>query len=344
MSQTTGTSTLTDVGAPTPRLLALARPLTPLHEVAYRFAAYLAELERRVRRSAHESPSDLTRRELSDKFHVLVATLARFEESCPSAELELAKRDVREILGPWLWRSEIWSRAFHKPHGYAGDFGLFDRLEALKQEDFLKPGIVACLDHAFAALDVARAIAERRSILSTVLIRERFRKRGPLAVLDIAPRGARHLADYVGALRDASGERLSIVDDDTAALAYTERAALAPWNVSVRSFAAPLHRVRSTLQNERHDIIVVGNHLDVLDDVAAREDLAALSGSLSKNGLLIALNLHSADASRACREWLLDWPCYTRDEDALLALMPQGSEVSRSGEGLLSVATFRRTA
>lgn len=332
------------MGAPTPRLLALARPLTPLHEAAYRFAAYLAELERRVRRSAHESPSDLTRRELSDKLSALFVTLARFEETCPAGELELAKRDMREILGPWLWRSEIWSRAFHKPHGYAGDFGLFDRLDALKHEDFLKPGIVACLDHAFAAFDVARAISERRSMLSSVLIRERFRKRGALAILDIAPRGARHLADYVGALRDASEERLSIVDDDTSALAYTERVALAPWNVSVRSFAAPLHRVRTTLQSERHDVIVVNGHLDVLDDVAAREDLEALSGCLAKNGLLIALNLHSSDGSRACREWLLDWPCYTRDEAALSALMPEGSEVSRSPEGLLSVATFRRPA
>jgi extracellular factor (EF) 3-hydroxypalmitic acid methyl ester biosynthesis protein len=329
------------VGAPTPRLLALARPLTPLHEAAYRFAAYLTELERRVRRPASDSPSELTKRELSDKLSVLLSMLARVEETCPKDELVHAKRDVRDILGPWLWRSEIWSRAFHKPHGYAGDFGLFDRLTTLKNEDELKPGIVACLDHAFAALDIARAIAERRTLLTNALVRERFKKRAPLSILDIAPRGARHVVDYIGGLRDAKEERVTIVDDDTAALAYTERVALAPWKVEVRSIAAPLHRVRSAILNERHDVILVSGHLDVLDDDAAREDLESLTRCLAGGGVLIALNLHASDTSRIAREWLLDWPCYARDEQALLELMPANAEVSRSSEGLLSVATFR---
>jgi hypothetical protein len=330
------------VGAPTPRLLASARPLTPLHEAAYRFTAYLAELERRLRRSAHESPSDLTRRELNDKLAALLSTLARAEENRPTVDREIARRDVREILGPWLWRSEMWSRAYYKPHGYAGDFGLFDRLEALKGGDALKPGIVACLDHAFADLDIARAIVERRNFLSHILLRERFRKRSALSILDINPRGARHLADYVGALRDASEERVTIVDDDTAALAYTERVSLAPWNVSVRSIAAPLHRVRSAILNERHDVILVSSQLDVADDDSAREDLAALASCLARNGLLVVLNVHPDDTSRVAREWLLDWPCYARDERALVELLPENAEAFRSQEGLLSIATYRQ--
>jgi extracellular factor (EF) 3-hydroxypalmitic acid methyl ester biosynthesis protein len=329
------------VGAPTPRLLALARPLTPLHEAAYRFTAYLSELERRVRRSAQGSPSELTRREMSDKLTALLTSFARAEEGWSRGDLDLPKRDVREILGPWFWRSEIWSRAFYKPHGYAGDFGLFDRLEAVKNDDALKPGIVACLDHAFADLDVARAICERRSLLSSMLLRERFRKRAPLSILDLAPRGARHLADYVGALRNASDEKITIADDDTAALAYTERVALAPWKTNVRTIAAPIHRVRSAILNERHDVIIISSQLDLADDDAVREDLASLASCLAKGGLLIAANLHSDERSRAAREWLLDWPCYTRDERSLLALMPENAEVSRSPDGVLSIATLR---
>jgi hypothetical protein len=334
------------VGAPTPRLLALARPVSPLSESANRFAAYLSELERRVRRAGQEVAAEVVKRELSEKITSLAATFARAEETWPKVQIDAAKREVREILGPWLWRSELWSRALYKPHGYAGDFGLFERLEAVANHakgDPLKPALVACLDHAFAELDLARAIQERRGHLTRMLLRERFRKQGPLSILDVSPRGARHVADYAGALRDAGAEQITIVDDDPAALSFLEDVAFAPWNLHPRSMNAPLHRVRHTLSVERFDAILVSSHLDVLDDEAARESLDHLASCLAKNGVLIALNTNKSASSRNAREWLLEWPCYERGADELAALMPDNTDVVLSESGLLSIATYRKT-
>jgi len=334
------------VGSPTSRLLAFPRPVSPLHEVAFRFTAYLAELERRLRRSAQESPSESSQRELSEK---LFSMLGQVSSSLASKSRDEARRaigEVREILGPWFWRSELWGRAFHKPHGYAGDFVLLDRLDAIAAgaaDDPLKPVIVACLDRVLASLEFARALRDRRAFLTRLLLRERFRRRRPLSILDVAPRGARHVADYFGALRDAGGERVTIVDDDPSVLAYFERVAFAPWKVDARAIGAPLHRARAVVTADRYDVILVSTGLESLDDDSAREDLATLSTCLSEDGVLAAVNLHPADSSRPVREWLLDWPCYTRTEDELARLFPERPAAMRWSDSALSIAVSRRT-
>src|SRR5262245_51912244 len=96
-------------GTAAPRL-ALTQ-VSPVHEAAHRFSSYLRELERRLQRLGGRAPSQDVKEEAATKFWAMIAAIQRAVGSTSSdADWETVKREVREILGAWLWRSDHFNR------------------------------------------------------------------------------------------------------------------------------------------------------------------------------------------------------------------------------------------
>ncbi|MCK6546536.1 class I SAM-dependent methyltransferase [Myxococcota bacterium] len=328
-------------------MISIAPPVAPVHEAAHRFSAYLAELERRLRRSTDEVPTLEVKREAAGKLWTMLATLRRASAAASDQDLEPAKREVRQILGPWLWRSEHFHRAFHKPHGFAGDYEtlkLSYDLETSDCADPMKPALVNCLDYCFATLPAVQALWERRRRLAAELERVYVRNGRRLSVLDVGCGSAPYLRDFLEHAGDGTSVSLMLVDRDPSALRYLQRRTLAPWNDRIATSSASVGLLHGAVPSKSFDVVIACGVTDELDDELARDAVSLLVDAVKPGGELILSNAHTADTSHCAFDWLLDWRPVRRDEERLADLVPGGIDVTpdRSASNALAYAFATR--
>ena len=258
---------------------------------------------------------------------------------------ETAVSQCREIAGAWLFRSRLWSRAYLKPHGYAGDFRMVEWMYDLETDacaDPSQPAIVNCLDHLMRGVHSVVSVWQRRHWFSGLLRQEYERRGGALRVLDIAAGGARYVRDFLQSVTPGPGLEVTLLDQDAAAIAFC-RQELVPWSDRVRFLCTPIRDVAASLKDDDFDVIISAGLFDYLDDGAARHLLAHLATLLSPGGTVAFSNFHPGDPSRKVKEWLVDWPLVFRNESQCAALFPQDHdvEITLSGNEALVLASAR---
>jgi 2-polyprenyl-3-methyl-5-hydroxy-6-metoxy-1,4-benzoquinol methylase len=364
LSHRRSAQTHTVVSPRSPRLLSVAPRMALVHESAHRFSAYLSELERRLKRSPDTVPSLETRRECAAKFWSMMSSLQRSafgdavlidgavapyrppRESDPI--LEQTKREVRQILGAWLWRSDLFHRSHHKPHGYAGDFKTLEHFYAIEKNDAAdatKPALVNCLDYVFATLHCVHGLWELRRRLRTMLDREHVRAREEFAILDVGCGGAPYLRDFLTSLEDASRIHVALVDQDASALEFCRQHALWSWATQLESHVGTAWRTVRELDAGRFDVVIASALVDDIDDdEMAAELIESIYERLRPGGVAIVSCFHPLDPSEAVRDWILDWRWNLRTEEELAALFPKTGAVTaeRASNGVLSLVTVRR--
>ena len=238
---------------------------------------------------------------------------------------------LRAALGPWLWRSRLWQRAAWKPHGYAGDYQMLELmydLEGSRFDDPTQPGLLNALDSLLTTLHCIRDLWHRRRFYRALLQTEYQRRGGALRVLDIACGGARYTADFLAGLEDVDGVTITLVDQDTSALAFCQRSALAPWLDRVRFVSLPIHELPQRLTDGGYDVVLSTGLYDYLDAPTARALSAHLAGLLAPGGVLAVSNYTPLDPSRHIRAWVTDWHVIERDAPTLAGLLPASLRVS----------------
>lgn len=253
-----------------------------------------------------------------DKARVVQATgpiLQALTDSEPTAR---HRDQARDVLLPWLCRSQYFARSLHQPHGFPGDFRTLELiydLEGNACEDPTQPGIVNCLDYLFSQLTSVRTGWERRKSLARYLAQE---DRNDLSVLDVGCGGARYIRDWL-VTRAYPGAHLDLVDTDPAALQFCQQAfAHTPTKTDLHLHRGELHAVQGRLS--RYDVVICAGLFEYLSDVDARALMARLTALTFPQGLIILSNFHPRDPSRAVNEWLLNWPLRYRTEAELAAL------------------------
>jgi extracellular factor (EF) 3-hydroxypalmitic acid methyl ester biosynthesis protein len=314
---------------------------------AARLADSVAELDRALRRRGITIPPLDCKQELARDFWDFVTLLDRCEAQ-GFAEDSL-RRATREVLGKWLFRSRYWSRAYHKPHGYAGDFRMIEWLYDLESDpcaDPTQPALVNCLDYLMSTVHSTRMLWERRRWFAAALSREHVRQRGKLRVLDVAAGGARYIRDFLEQLEDASGVEVTLVDQDAAAIVFCREQSLEPWSARLTTLCTRITDCGTRLSSGAFDIIICAGVLDYLSDEACAALLLGFSRLLAPQGLLAFSNYHPSDPSRSVKSWLVDWSLRFRSESACAELLPQQLEVRVQGssDGTLIFATGRREA
>lgn len=304
---------------------------------ALTFHQRIASLERELRRARVTVPPEHVRREVASLFWELLAVLRTAEQEGISDE-EITR--CREIVGRWLFRARIFNRAYHKPHGYAGDFVMVEWMYDLESDPCAlphQPGLVNCLDDLAKTVHSIIAVWERRRHLATLLREEHAKRGGAFRVLDVAGGGARYIRDFLQDISPGPDVAVTILDQDSAAIAYCKTQSLRDWPGQVRLVDAPIRDLPRILAGDQFDVIISAGLFDYLEDADARRLLTELANRLAPGGILAFTNFHPEDPSRLVKAWLVDWPLIYRDEDAVAGLLPDGMEssTSRSANGSL---------
>jgi extracellular factor (EF) 3-hydroxypalmitic acid methyl ester biosynthesis protein len=301
----------------------------------------LEDLDRRLRKARLTIPPESAYEEVETAFWTFVEALRQAEFSGVNSE-DIAA--CREIVGRWLFRARIFNRAFHKPHGYAGDFMMVEWMYDLEEDSCAQPhqpGIVNCLDRLGKTVHSIRAVWERRRHYAALLRKEYERRSGALRVLDVATGGARYLRDFLEGASSLPGLSITALDQDSAAIAYCRTRSLVEWAGRVRFIDVPIRQLSSELGSDEFDVIISAGLFDYLDDTSARDLLTVLTNCLSPDGVIAISNFHPDDPSRLVKTWLVDWPLIYRTEDDCRRLFPRGLRVSthRSADSSLVLAS-----
>jgi len=290
------------------------------------------DLDRILRRENRCAPTDLEKHTLATAFWDVSDVLAAPPEGGWVADTGDA---LRAALGPWLWRSQVWYRATWKPHGYAGDYRMLERmydLEGCAFDDRTQPGVLNALDALLATLHCVQGLWHRRAFYRALLTREHTRRGGRLRVLDVACGGARYIRDFLEGVEagcgDTRGIHLTLVDQDASALAFCEDHALSPWRERLRTLSLPIQHLPRRLREGGYDVVLSTGLYDYLDDPTARALSAHLGGLLAPGGVLAVSNYTPSDPSRHIRAWITDWHLIERDRDRLVRLLPEALEVT----------------
>jgi extracellular factor (EF) 3-hydroxypalmitic acid methyl ester biosynthesis protein len=301
---------------------------------AREFVDALERLDRQLRKAQQTIPSRDAKAEVTSAFWSFVDVMNACEaRGTASAETANA---CRQIIGPWLFRSRYWNRAFHKPHGYPGDYRMVEWMYDLETDpcaDPGQPGIVNCLDHLFATVHSVVSVWQRRAWFARLLQLEQERRPAPLRILDVAAGGARYMQDFLQRNAGASGVEVTLVDQDASALAFCRMQSLAPWVDQLRTVCGPIKQLRSFIPSGEYDLVMCAGLFDYLDNSAAAMLLDHVAAILAPNGTIAFSNFHPSDPSRLVKAWLVDWPLNFRVEDQCARLFPQHLTVTTSRPG-----------
>jgi 2-polyprenyl-3-methyl-5-hydroxy-6-metoxy-1,4-benzoquinol methylase len=296
-----------------------------------RFASLLRETYYTLRRDRRTVPTGEEKETVASAFWEMVGVIDEYGRKCDRDGADVKpKRRVREVLGPWLLRSQYFNRSFCKPHGYAGDFRIVEwmcDLEGDHGDDPTEPGMVNCLDHVFSTVHSVRSVQERRRMFARLMDAECRARGGRLRVLDVASGGSRYTRDFLAGLADASHIAVTLVDQDAAAIAFCRERAHRDWLARVTLMCIPVTELARALPTGEFDFVISSGLFDYLDPSVARPLLAHMVELTTEGGLTIVANFHPDDPSRAVKDRLVDWPLIFRDAPALAALFPESSSV-----------------
>lgn len=253
---------------------------------------------------------------------------------------------ARDLLHPWLLRSDYWSRSYLKPHGYAGDFRTLEWIYDLERDacaDPTKPAVVNLLDALYRTVHSVRAVWHRRrwyAQLVAELIDTRL-TRQPVRILDLACGGSRYVQDVIGNGSDVGAVELTFLDRDPAALEFIRSWLPVHLRGCTRLICGPVGHARKLVCDSPSepsggfDLVIATGLFDYLNPARARSLLSEMTQLARPGGLVAVSNFAPEDASRIVKDWIVSWPLTYRSVSALRDLVPEGHSVGfdRSPDG-----------
>jgi len=219
--------------------------------------------------------------------------------------------ELRKAMGEALSPSTLQGFAFTKPHGYAGDFEVIDRIytQRVAEEPNLKAWDRFLHEHA-----APKAVRNRKSYFHNLLNRHVAAGR-PLRVLNVASGPGRCMFEWLQANPDTD-VTFHCVDIDEDALNYA-----AKLNERFSDRITFTHRNALRFKSEqKYDVIWAAGICDYFNDATFKVFLGRLLGMLAPGGELVLGNFSKENASRAYMELISDWWLHHRSEQDLISL------------------------
>lgn len=311
----------------------------------------LREIDRQCRHAGRTVPTGEERDAVASSFWWAIRQFTMLDERVGDVERARCAAAVREVLHPWLLRSEYWSRSYLKPHGYAGDFRMLEWMYDLEFDrccDPTKPAIVNVLDYLYTTVHSVRAVWHRRKWYASRVEKLRATTPGrlPVRILDLACGGSRYVRDCLHISDTGRGVELTLLDQDPAALAFIEEWLPGYARPATRLICGPVGDTLRLVDKHapgrrgQFDLVISTGLFDYLDDAAAGRLLAEMCGLARRGGSVAVCNFARQDPSRIVKDWVVDWQLVYRDRSALRALVPEGHSVwfDRSSDGGLVYA------
>ncbi len=235
-----------------------------------------------------------------------LATLGRISQP------ELAS--MRAWFGSALSPSTIQGLALTKPHGYAGDFEIIDRI----YQHYVSPDPhTARWDHYFHEQAGPKAVRNRKAYFHTLLDRH-YASRQPLRVLKIASGPGRSMFEWFTANPSAAAS-FQCIEIDPTAIRYAS-------NLNHQF----LDRINFTQLNAllykptvQYDLVWAAGIFDYFPDPVFLSLFQRLLSAVAPGGELVVGNFSDSHPSRPYMEVIGDWHLYHRSAEKLRSLAEQ---------------------
>jgi SAM-dependent methyltransferase len=246
---------------------------------------------------------------------------------------------LRRMLGPAFSTDTMQGFVYHKPHGYAGDYEIIDRIYQCRVSP--NPQLRRW-DRLFHELPPAKAVRNRKSFFLAEMEKLYRSKPGPIEVLDVASGPCRDVYEYLSQQRP----RLSItcVDQDQEAIDYASQL-LADYADQVTFVKT--NALRCRLHRE-FDLVWSAGLFDYFTDRLFVRGLQSLYRHVRPGGEMLIGNFSPNNMARDYMEVIGEWFLHHRTAEQLLDLAEQAGleynhiQVDQEPEGVNLFLRVRR--
>jgi ubiquinone/menaquinone biosynthesis C-methylase UbiE len=221
-----------------------------------------------------------------------------------------------ECLDPILSLQSMQGFAFHKPHGYAGDFEMIDRIYSryISSDQFL-----AKWDIFMQAQPASQAVRNRVGYFSDQIntrLSTKFTPESPIKILNLASGPGRDMQTFFKQT-SIDKRRISIdcVEQDENAIHFAQEVC-SDYTSSIKFIQANALRFSNGL---KYDLIWSAGLFDYFNDKVFVFMLKRLKGMLDSGGEIIIGNFSTMNPSRSYME-LMEWYLHHRSPHTLKSL------------------------
>ena len=242
------------------------------------------------------------------------------------AIMQKVKDNFRQLVGAWIYKSEIVKRAFEKPRGYPGDYRMIETVYDTKP---LSKNIVGIyFDNNFLKSPYAVAVRIRKDRLREMLLKFiNEAKLNKVRILDIACGSCRELKELLPNLKTKSQVVFSCLDWDEEALDFSRDLLLpgAPKNTEFKFIKEDIMNIAKSEAAAKslgqHDFIYSIGLIDYLPDRVLKKLILALYNLLPKGGQLVLTHKNKEKTFPPIPpDWFCDWKFVPRNKKETIKL------------------------
>ncbi|MFQ5580199.1 MAG: hypothetical protein ACE5FZ_06270 [Nitrospiria bacterium] len=262
----------------------------------------------------------------------------KFERAAKNIHAELEpfyRHYAKRLLHPWLLCSPFAERVFHKPLGYAGDYGMVSMI----LDDPLKGGSFYAKMMNFYFLSQLPAEAHRNRIqyLTERLKDESgrvVRQGGCAKIFNVGCGPAKEVHDFLSESDLCEKVQFNLLDFDDEVLQRTgdllaqagqtlgRKTDIRMIKKSVLDLLKEASRSNEHWQGEAYDFVYCAGLFDYLSDRLCKKLMSLFYDLLAPGGLLVVTNVEASNPARNIMELILEWHLIYRDANQLDSLVP----------------------
>ena len=216
--------------------------------------------------------------------------------------------EARDILRNCLNVDTLQGFALHKPHGYAGDLEIIDKIYTEHRSECSR---MRRWDDFFHAQAATRAVRNRKQYFHE-LLENISRAHGPVSVLNVAAGPARCVHEWLSRFTE-SHVTFDRIDNDLSAIQYATKLNKRHHG---QIFFAKANVFKFETQR-RYDLIWTAGRCDYFDDDGFVTLLKRLISCVAPRGELVLGNFSTHNPSRAYMEVIGDWKLEHRSRQHL---------------------------
>lgn len=220
--------------------------------------------------------------------------------------------EARALVGPaYLTPETLQGFCFVKPHGYAGDFEIIEKIYAnhvSPKPEFRK------WDLFFQAQAAPKAVRNRKTYFKQIL--QEKCAQGPISILNLASGPCRGLAEFLETFPDASFT-MDCLDLDANAIAYAQSLLPDAPQAQITFQQKNILRFRP---EKSYDLIWSAGLFDYFEAPVFIRLLGRFLRYLAPEGEMIIGNFHPRNPSRNYMEVFGEWFLHHRTEEEMISL------------------------
>ncbi|NUQ62067.1 MAG: class I SAM-dependent methyltransferase [Pirellulales bacterium] len=221
---------------------------------------------------------------------------------------------LRRMLGPAFSTETMQGFVYHKPHGYAGDYEIIDRIYQCRVSADSR---LQRWDQLFHELPATKAVRNRKSFFIAEMENLYRSQEGPLNVLNVASGPCRDVYELLS--RGRPRLAITCLDQDEEAIAYASNL-LADYADQVTFVRMNALRCRL---NAQFDVVWSAGLFDYFTDRLFVRGLRSLYRHVRPGGEMLIGNFSLNNTARDYMEVIGEWFLHHRSAEQLLALADQ---------------------